>query len=441
MTDAGQPIEHDVVVVGGGFAGVTAARDCAKNGYSTLLLEARERLGGRTHTVTLAGHKVELGGTWIHWSQPFVWAEKERYGLALAETPEGVDRSRDQITVLTAKGPQRLEGAAAHPVVMALQSYFEDARQLWERPFDAGFTRERLLAADAISARDRLQQLQLGEVERTAVECFMAGLANGSSSEISYAEVARWWSASGWSFQALDDAAGRYRLAEGTARLIECMVADGRPELRLGCAVQRIEDDGQRVVLTTRQGERVAARSVVIALPMNCLPDVEWSPPLHPRVLEAGRAGHAGRGLKVIARVTGGAEHKQLGLGGPQCPLNIAFTYARDSSESLFVGFGSDARALDGNDRGAVERALRLFFPELQVQECLSHDWVADPFSRGTWANYRTGWLANYQPHFQQDRGRIVFGQGDHGEGWRGFIDGAIGAGAKAAHRVRALLG
>ena len=77
----------DVVVVGGGFAGITAARDLQKRGFSTLVMEARDRLGGRTWHKEVNGFHVELGGTWIHWTQPFVWAEKERYGLEIQETP------------------------------------------------------------------------------------------------------------------------------------------------------------------------------------------------------------------------------------------------------------------------------------------------------------------------------------------------------------------
>ena len=78
---------YDVVIIGGGFAGVTAARDLQKRGLSTIVLEARDRLGGRTFYEERNGFHVELGGTWIHWTQPFVWAEKECYGLEVQETP------------------------------------------------------------------------------------------------------------------------------------------------------------------------------------------------------------------------------------------------------------------------------------------------------------------------------------------------------------------
>ena len=62
----------DVVVIGGGFAGVTAARDLQKRGFKVLVLEARDRLGGRTWSTDRNRFHVELGGTWIHWTQPFV---------------------------------------------------------------------------------------------------------------------------------------------------------------------------------------------------------------------------------------------------------------------------------------------------------------------------------------------------------------------------------
>jgi monoamine oxidase len=62
---------HDVIVVGGGFAGVTAARECALRGRrSVLLLEARDRLGGRTWSAEWKGTAIEYGGAWLHWHQP-----------------------------------------------------------------------------------------------------------------------------------------------------------------------------------------------------------------------------------------------------------------------------------------------------------------------------------------------------------------------------------
>lgn len=50
-------------------------------GYEVLMLEARDRLGGRTYTADVDGHLYEMGGTWIHWQQPHVFREMSRYGF------------------------------------------------------------------------------------------------------------------------------------------------------------------------------------------------------------------------------------------------------------------------------------------------------------------------------------------------------------------------
>ena len=77
----------------------------------------------------------------------------------------------------------------------------------------------------------------------------------------------------------------------------------------------------------------------------------------------------------------------------------------------------------------------------VELLESSAYDWNSAPYSKGTWASYRPDWIEKYYAEFQQTQGRIFFGSGDHGEGWRGTIDGAIGAGIRAAQRVKTLLG
>ena len=59
------PVDR-VVVVGAGIAGLAAASSLRRAGVETVILEARSRIGGRLHTVDLAGTPVDLGGSWIH---------------------------------------------------------------------------------------------------------------------------------------------------------------------------------------------------------------------------------------------------------------------------------------------------------------------------------------------------------------------------------------
>jgi phytoene dehydrogenase-like protein len=73
---------YDVIVIGAGYTGLTAARDLATTGHEVLLVEARDRIGGRTWSSNLGGYPFEMGGTWVHWFQPFVYREIARYGMA-----------------------------------------------------------------------------------------------------------------------------------------------------------------------------------------------------------------------------------------------------------------------------------------------------------------------------------------------------------------------
>ena len=77
----------DVVVIGAGFAGLVAARELGRAGLEVIVLEARDRVGGRTWTDRRLGHDLELGGTWVHWVQPHTWAEMTRYGREVTRSP------------------------------------------------------------------------------------------------------------------------------------------------------------------------------------------------------------------------------------------------------------------------------------------------------------------------------------------------------------------
>src|SRR5689334_23456255 len=79
--------DADVVVIGAGFAGLVAARELGRAGLGVLVLEARDRVGGRTWTDLRLGHDLELGGTWVHWVQPHTWAEMTRYGRQVTRSP------------------------------------------------------------------------------------------------------------------------------------------------------------------------------------------------------------------------------------------------------------------------------------------------------------------------------------------------------------------
>src|SRR6185312_12525626 len=86
--------EHDVVVIGGGAAGIAAARRLHDAGIDCLLVEARSRLGGRAFTATVGGYPVDLGCGWLHSADKNEWTGIARaQGRTIDETPPPWARS------------------------------------------------------------------------------------------------------------------------------------------------------------------------------------------------------------------------------------------------------------------------------------------------------------------------------------------------------------
>ncbi|GKZ27990.1 hypothetical protein AbraCBS73388_008220, partial [Aspergillus brasiliensis] len=90
------PVDHlyDVIVIGAGYAGLAAARDLTNAGRSVLMIEGRDRVGGRTYTIEEDGFKYEMGGTWVYHTQPYTYREMMRYKME-TDLISSVDRTQE----------------------------------------------------------------------------------------------------------------------------------------------------------------------------------------------------------------------------------------------------------------------------------------------------------------------------------------------------------
>jgi pseudooxynicotine dehydrogenase len=424
----------DAIVIGGGFAGVTAARELTLAGLNCTLIEARDRLGGRTWYADWGGDAIEFGGGWVHWHQPHAWAELTRagQGIGMSAAPELVSWE--------VAGERRTGSAEAREEITtrAWDRFVAGAREVLPRPHDPLFAQAKLAPFDAQTIAQRLDELGLSEEERAVVEVELEGLAHGFLDDAGAVSVLRWHALSGYSLELTQETGGVYTFGAGTRGLIDAMAAQAPFAQWLSTPVDSIGRVTGGVEVRTRKGDVLQARTCVLAVPLNVLPHIRFDD-LSTAKRGAIALGQASRGIKLWLRVRG--ETRGINAIAQDHPFGYLMSdrLLPDGSQ-LLVGFGRDAAAIDADDRAAVQGALDRLVPGLEVVDATTHDWLADEFARGTWAIHRPGWYTRHHAAMRGPENGLVFAGSDLADGWSGFVDGAIESGLRASHQVQALL-
>jgi len=429
-------VTHDVIVVGGGFAGVTAARECALRGRSVLLLEARDRLGGRTWSADWNGIPIEYGGAWVHWHQPHTWSEITRAGL---RTKLSEDAQRAHWWV----GGKRRDGTIAERDAIAERGWNRFVDGVYEalpNPHDPLLALDELTPFDRLTIAERIEEIELDEEERAVLVAELESLASGSLDDVGAVSVLRTHALSGYSLALAQFTGGRVTLADGTGALLAA-IASAAPfetQLETPVAAVRARGSGVEVEVETRAGVLHDAAAAVVAVPLNVLGSIEFEPALSEGKQEAIAVGQGSRGVKIFLHARGdGVRENAIRPGHPFGYLDTEVLL--DDGTQLQIGFGPDAQQCDASDVVGVQSALDEILPGYELVAATAHDWVADEYARGTWATHRPGWFTRHHAEMRRPEGRILLAGSDLANGWSGFIDGAIESGLETGARAAAL--
>lgn len=422
--------DYDSIVIGAGFAGLTAARELSRAGRRVLVLEARDRIGGRTWLDEQMGLNLELGGTWVHWTQPHVWSELRRYGIDViaSPTPQHATWWDGERTVTGS--PDELLELLEHPNRLLT----ERAREVFPQPF-APLESPLVADLDDRTVRDAIAELPISDSEREMLRSFWTLNFNGKLDEAAFTQILRWVALTNGDWKVTFEACGTYKVVGGTRALAEAIRDDSDATYLYGVDVSAIANTADGVSVRSRAGDEYRAAAVVLTAPLHALSRIDFSPGLPEPAQTAIDLGQIGLGLKVWFTVEG--EHPHLmALGAADWPLNFFQSEYVHDGKTFLIGFGADAGALDPSDAGAVQAALSRIRPDLHVLESFGHSWVDDEYSGETWPMHRTGYLTDSLSTLQQPVGNIHLATSDVANGWGGFIDGAIESGLTAARRI-----
>jgi monoamine oxidase len=420
----------DVLVIGAGFAGLVAARELSRKGLSVRILEARDRIAGRTWLEPRMGRSLELGGTWVHWSQPHVWAELTRYGIGVVTAPEVEKAYWHADGQLHEGSPEELMMILDGPN----RDFLAPSRQLVPLPYEP-LSNPAIKEADQLTVAGKIDELELDPVSDDLMRSFWALNFNGRIDDAAYTQALRWSAAAFHEWPVMFETCATYKIQGGTRALAQAILDDSGAALTLNTPVAQVRHNDEGIIAVGRDGTEYAARAMVVTLPLHVLDTVRFEPELSAGKREAAARGQLGLGAKLWIKVKG--RHERFVAMGPQgWPLNFVQAEYLDAESTTLVAFGPDAAAVDVEDAAAAQEILRRWIPDIEVLDVFGHDWVHDEYARQTWPMHRTGYLSESLPKLQRPEGRIHLAGSDYANGWGGFIDGAIESGHTAARSI-----
>jgi monoamine oxidase len=440
----------DVVVAGAGLAGLTAARKLADAGRSVVVLEARDRVGGRTLSESIGdGQAVDVGGQWIGPTQERMYRLAAEAGVVTFPTnTEGANllelggRLRRYSGTIPRLGPLVLLDVARSQRKLNRMAREVSAEAPWEAP--------RAGEWDSQTMRTWIERNVRTSAARELFEVACSIAWGAPSQQLSLLHVLFYVSAAG-SFERILDTEGgaqQDRFVGGSQQLSLWLAARLGDRVHLSAPVRRIEQTKDSVQVYA-DGVEVTGRRVIVAVPPNLAGRIEYDPLLPPRRDLLTQQMPQGMTTKCQA-VYETPFWRERGLSGEAVsatgPVGVVFDNSpRDGRPGVLVAFvtGEPARGLasmSAEDRrqAVVSCLVRLFGQQASAPiRYVERSWEREEWTRGcpTCRFPAGGWTA-WGPWLRVPVDRIHWAGTETATEWSGYMEGAVQSGERAAREA-----
>ena len=439
----------DTVIVGGGIAGLSAARALVHAGRSAVVLEARERVGGRTATVDVVGTRMDVGGQWLAPQQHRMQALLRAYGLATFPTFHSGRK------VLELDGARTTYAGSIPSLPLTSLLDFEIANRRMERqrasvPVAAPHTARQALRLDAHSLGAWASRLIHTAPTRAVFDAAVRTVFGAEPSEISALYFLAYSNAGGGFLKLVEveGAAQEQRLVDGTQSISDAIARELGSAVVRNAPVRALDWDAGGATVHSDAGAW-RARRVVLALAPALIRTIRFSPALPPAKDQLLQRIPMGSTIKCVA-VYERPFWRDAGLSGEVVsdgePLSITYDNTSvDGRTAALVGFivGAPARRWStrspGDRQRAVVESLTRWFGAQAARPLFyeDKDWSADPWSGGCPVGvFPPGVLTTSAATLREPVGCLHYAGTETATEWTGYMEGAAQSGERAAAEV-----